>query len=638
MKDAVKVKSEDFENENVDMVNGSMLSLVDAAGVSSVEPGPDYPTRGQALGQTSGPEPEAGTEEEGELGEDEYQSQKNEGETGEDQYAFDNTETRTAGDETTTNTTTTTPGDSDMAVQYQPEQTLTAMPGAFRVYPFGGPSANAADTTTDEREPQDYSMTQEGSSPVSAEELARVLGIPMVQATAVDPGVDPEADEEGGRDVEVEVSRNSLPSSPPGIDRERNDDGLGGDHGDVIQAKAIPTITVCGRSIHRSTARYGLSMVALIAVIVAIAVPLALNSARNGDISQEEDPAVLAARERQYEEWRTLRRTALAGALSPMSREGAFDGDGLNASAPRISALEWLVDDFPKNVSTLDEMIDHYPEWKMRQRYALALLYFSTNGPGWYSQLSFVSNKSECSWAGKIIRLQGDKIQIYNEDGSNVEDGVVRFNQGGVTCDVDERVDTITLGVNNLMGTIPEEISYFNQSLLKLGLMRNTLSSTIPESLGELKKLQRLNLMENCLTGEIPQSLPGLSMLSEARFVGNNQLRGDLNGFCNGTQYRENAFDSEMFIAAECGDCPGSMTLVECECCTCCSYNEFTCCDEEGTPNKQREYAWETFNRGECSLTVEQRAWKDENCPCFVLKSSGKGGGKNIACSTDCPQ
>ncbi|KAL7526692.1 hypothetical protein ACHAWF_001876 [Thalassiosira exigua] len=283
-------------------------------------------------------------------------------------------------------------------------------------------------------------------------------------------------------------------------------------------------------------------------------------------------------------------------------------------------------------------MLDHYPEWKMRQRYLLALLYFSTNGPEWYSQLFFVSDESECSWAGNIPRLQGDKLQIYNEDGSNIKDVVERFNQGGVTCDVDGRVDTITLELNNLVGTIPEEISYFNQSLLKLELMRNTLSSTIPESLGELKKLQKLNLQENCLTGEMPQSLPGLSMLSDARFSGNNQLRGDLNGFCNGTQYRENAFDSVMFIAAECGDCPGSTALVECECCTCCNFNEFTCCYKDGTPIKiGREYAWETFNRGECSLNAEQRAWKDENCPCFFLGSSGKGGGK-IACSTDCPQ
>ena len=36
------------------------------------------------------------------------------------------------------------------------------------------------------------------------------------------------------------------------------------------------------------------------------------------------------------------------------------------------------------------------------QRYALAILYFLTGGPGWLSGISFLNNEEECKWNEKL--------------------------------------------------------------------------------------------------------------------------------------------------------------------------------------------------------------------------------------------
>jgi hypothetical protein len=72
-------------------------------------------------------------------------------------------------------------------------------------------------------------------------------------------------------------------------------------------------------------------------------------------------------------------------------------------------------------------------------RYVAALLYFSTNGPGWRQQLNFMSDASVCEW---------------NDGGiGDVEEGIV--------CDSDDagRVDGIVVDLNSLQGTLPTELA-----------------------------------------------------------------------------------------------------------------------------------------------------------------------------------
>jgi hypothetical protein len=108
---------------------------------------------------------------------------------------------------------------------------------------------------------------------------------------------------------------------------------------------------------------------------------------------------------------------ALSVMLSGVSSD---DGEALrNSSTPQNLAFNWMVmnNTNPKTLS--NETII--------QRYALATLYYSTNGDIWDESPSWLDNGEECSgW--------------------------------GVTCTETDAVSELDLSYNNLNGTLPPEI------------------------------------------------------------------------------------------------------------------------------------------------------------------------------------
>jgi hypothetical protein len=66
----------------------------------------------------------------------------------------------------------------------------------------------------------------------------------------------------------------------------------------------------------------------------------------------------------------------------------------LHALDPQSKALNWLMkDDTGSNITTTDPAI-------LLERYAMACLYFSTNGDTWTQETNFLSNASVCDWNG----------------------------------------------------------------------------------------------------------------------------------------------------------------------------------------------------------------------------------------------
>ena len=81
-------------------------------------------------------------------------------------------------------------------------------------------------------------------------------------------------------------------------------------------------------------------------------------------------------------------------------------------------AYHWLVDEDTvildmESGSSLPALIE---------RYVLAVLYLSTDGPNWSSQVDFLTNKSLFNWT-----VQGDNLNVANIK------GVVCNSQGHVT-------------------------------------------------------------------------------------------------------------------------------------------------------------------------------------------------------------
>ena len=92
------------------------------------------------------------------------------------------------------------------------------------------------------------------------------------------------------------------------------------------------------------------------------------------------------------------------------------------------------------------------------QRYALAILYFSTGGPDWLSDLSFLNGEDECKWNEKLNPKW----------------------KSGVVCDpATGVVAEISLTNFNLRGRIPfRELSAL-RNLRQLWLYGNDLFGTI---------------------------------------------------------------------------------------------------------------------------------------------------------------
>ncbi|KAG4982290.1 hypothetical protein JHK87_027039 [Glycine soja] len=95
-------------------------------------------------------------------------------------------------------------------------------------------------------------------------------------------------------------------------------------------------------------------------------------------------------------------------------------------------------------------------------------------------------------------------------------------------------LDTLDLSYNTgLTGTIPQEIGNLKK-LKSLALNSNRFSGTIPRSLGNLSNIDWLDLAENQLEGTIPvsddQGRPGLDLLLKAQHfhMGSNKLTGTI--------------------------------------------------------------------------------------------------------------
>ena len=127
--------------------------------------------------------------------------------------------------------------------------------------------------------------------------------------------------------------------------------------------------------------------------------------------------------------------------------------------SPEYMALEWVAAD-PDVANRL------YSNSKIVQRWALAVLFFVTNGESWYQSNDWLSFTDECTWFSKA---------------------------SGSICDSNGLLMTLDLQDNGLEGTLPPQISL-------------------------LLKLRTLNLQNNRLEGNIPHELSLLSN-SLSKFV-----------------------------------------------------------------------------------------------------------------------
>jgi hypothetical protein len=155
-------------------------------------------------------------------------------------------------------------------------------------------------------------------------------------------------------------------------------------------------------------------------------------------------------------------------------------------STPQNEALNWLAN---------NTNLNSYSNATKIQRYALATLFYSTNGTSWDKKDEWMSNFDECAWVA-------------------------------VSCDDNGSIDTLNLDSNNLVGTIPNELALLSNLsklsavwLLVVMIVLSCVFIVLSCLLVIFHSTDSLYLPSNSLMGTIPSQLGLLTKLSELSVV-----------------------------------------------------------------------------------------------------------------------
>ena len=144
-----------------------------------------------------------------------------------------------------------------------------------------------------------------------------------------------------------------------------------------------------------------------------------------------------------------------------------------------------------------DPFVATRSEAEMIQRFALATIYFGLGAQGWTAG-SVNPAGDECDW----------------------------FADTGSLCNSEERMQSLLLASNGLVGSpIPPEIGLLT-SLTEVDMSANAIAGTIPTYLGQLTMLETLRLGSNQLTGTIPTELSSIAALTTLDLSGLDFVTG----------------------------------------------------------------------------------------------------------------
>ena len=167
------------------------------------------------------------------------------------------------------------------------------------------------------------------------------------------------------------------------------------------------------------------------------------------------------------------------------------------------------------------------PAYRVAQRYATAVLYYSTNGPNWETNnLWLEPGVHECDFVGVTCELRPIPAFTLREAMEmGPKDEIPKHDDGSVDTTMERMIVAIDLPENKMTGNIPREIMALPY-LTRLGLWSNEIEGSLPSQLGELKLLSSLLLDDNSLTGYIPSQLGELDELTDLSLGYNEGIGG----------------------------------------------------------------------------------------------------------------
>jgi hypothetical protein len=172
----------------------------------------------------------------------------------------------------------------------------------------------------------------------------------------------------------------------------------------------------------------------------------------------------------------------------------SLENDLIGILTPQFAALNWLAN---------NANYDDYSDERLVQRFALASFFYSTKGQEWRNNEGWLSDADECTWYSRSSQPQ---------------------------CDGSGSYIRLSLGLNDLWGTIPAELALL-KNLVEIDFSKAssvaTLSSTIPSEIGMLEALEILILRGNDLNGTLISEIGNLGSLDNLD-LSSNRLSGEL--------------------------------------------------------------------------------------------------------------
>jgi hypothetical protein len=233
-----------------------------------------------------------------------------------------------------------------------------------------------------------------------------------------------------------------------------------------------------------------LLFVAIVVVLVILVVSLLLRSPTSADKSQLESSSPSNA------------PTSLDGyilALFPADTVSAIEDE---PNSPQSQAYQWLLAD----KGSLPDLSAE----RIKQRFALATLYFATNGDRWLTNSNWLSySVHECDWYTKPEFGEKGSVAAYP---GNLKEIFPASEPTPSICRDDGLFQHLWLDKNNLEGHLPVEL-YMLTSLKSLSLGSNRLQGTISSLVGQLTALEGLVINRLKNAGPVPTQVGILTNL-----------------------------------------------------------------------------------------------------------------------------
>lgn len=280
-----------------------------------------------------------------------------------------------------------------------------------------------------------------------------------------------------------------------------------------------------------------ISLALALVILLALTISFSLVFSNGGGGNGQEKKVVLSLEERERvatELWQNVSLLVLND-----QNETELSPSSPAVGTPQYQAIEWMT-----HVDKVEPLT--------AQRYALAVMYFSTGGvDGWLQQKEFLTaTEHECNWNGALLceaaasddndqkQVTGLLMPANNLTGSipiELFTGLPRLEQivldenaftgtlptilSGATSELSSTKKTnphmrqLRISNNLLTGAIHRSVLEYHPNLESLDLSLNEISGTIPSEVGKLSNLTSLQLYSNVFTGLVPQSLWALTKL-----------------------------------------------------------------------------------------------------------------------------